>query len=95
MSKKVKSKIVKNQVFLDTSWKCDLPAFLKEIASNPGNPYGVTFNILKGILTALTERAIELNDPALNIIMLQLSLYEGSHENLSQKIEMLRKQIKI
>lgn len=95
MSKRVRSKLVKEQIFEDTAWKCDFPAYMKEIASNPGNPYAVTFNILFKIMTALTERAIELNDPALNIIMLQLSLYDGSHINLSEKIEELRKQIKV
>ena len=43
----------------------------------------------------LTERAIELNDPVLNIIMLNLSLYEGSHDkNVNKVIAKLREQIK-
>lgn len=93
--KKIKSEIVKQQVLSDTSWKCDLPSYINEIMNNPGNPYKVTFSIVAKILIALTERAIELNDPALNIIMLQLGLYDNSHENFQEKIEQLRKQIKL
>lgn len=36
----------------------------------------MTFKILAQVLNVLIERAIEINDPALNIIMLNLGLYE-------------------
>lgn len=64
----------------DLSWKCDLPQFLTEaqLCTN-GNAYDVCWNLLRRILAILTERAAELNDPVLNIIMLNLSLYEDSH----------------
>jgi hypothetical protein len=35
----------------------------------------------------LAERAIDLDDPELNIIMLSMSLYEGTPQQLTQAIE--------
>lgn len=63
----------------DMAWKVDLPRFLKEIAEcSKSVPYAASFRILAQVLKVLTERAIEINDPALNIIMLRLGLYEGA-----------------
>ena len=56
-------------------------------------PYAITFKILAQVLNVLVERAIEINDPALNIIMLNLGLYEGAHENVDEVISQLRKLI--
>ena len=96
MSKLVKSEIVKHQIFDDMAWKVDLPSLLNEIKTCTKNgPYAKTYEILAQVLTALVERAIELNDPALNIIMLHLALYEDSHKDLLSKIENLRKKVKI
>lgn len=72
--------IVENYVMNDLVWKVDVPAFLQEIVTASRNtPYKATFKILNNVLAILAQRAIELNDPALNIIMLNLSLYDGSH----------------
>ena len=93
--KKIKSKNVQNYVMNDMVWKVDLPSFLKEIAEcSKSIPYAKTFNILARVLGILTERAIEINDPALNIIMLNLGLYEGAHDkNVGYVISKLRKLI--
>lgn len=75
------SDTVLNYVFNDLSWKVDVPAFMKEVyGGSKTSPYAVTFNILFHVLQILAMRAQELNDPALNIIMLNLSLFEGSHD---------------
>ena len=72
--------VVENYVMNELVWKVDVPLFLQEIATASRNtPYKATFKILNNILAILAQRAIELNDPALNIIMLHLSLYDGSH----------------
>lgn len=94
--KEVKDKGVLNYVMNDLSWKADLPAYLKEIKECSQNtPYAKTFTIVADILQILARRAIELNDPVLNIIMLNLSLYEGSHDkNASEVKDKLREQIK-
>lgn len=93
--KKIKSKKVKNYVMNDMVWKFDLPKFLIEIAEcSKSTPYPVTFTILTSILEILAERAIEIDDPALNIIMMHLGLYDGVHdENAEEIIAQLRKLI--
>lgn len=90
--KEIKSKSVQNYVMNDMAWKFDLPSFLKEIAEcSKSTPYPKTFTILARVLGILTERAIEINDPALNIIMLRLGLYEGAHDkNVDVVISQLR-----
>ena len=93
--KKIKSKNVQNYVMNEMVWKADLPRFLKEIDEcSKSTPYHVTFEILTRILGILTERAIEINDPALNIIMLNLGLYEEAHDkNIDEVKSQLRKLI--
>lgn len=90
--KKIKSKTVQDYVMNDMVWKVDLPAFLKEIVECSTNvPYAASFRILAQVLNVLTERAIEINDPALNIIMLRLGLYDGAHDkNVDEVISQLR-----
>lgn len=93
--KEIKSKNVQNYVMNDMVWKVDLQKFLKEISECSINvPYAASFRILAQVLKVLTERAIEINDPALNIIMLNLGLYEGAHdEKVDEVISQLRKLI--
>lgn len=93
--KEIKSKNVQNYIMNDFVWKVDLPSLLKEIAEcSKSVPYAKTFKILAQVLNVLTERAIEINDPALNIIMLNLGLYEGAHDkNAGEVISRLRKLI--
>ena len=93
--KEIKSNTVRDYVMNDMVWKVDLPKFLKEISECSTNtPYAASFRILAQVLKVLTERAIEINDPALNIIMLNLGLYEGAHdENVDVVISQLRKLI--
>ena len=93
--KKIKSKTVRDYVMNDMVWKVDLPRLLKEISEcSKSTPYPVTFTILARVVGMLTERAIEINDPALNIIMMNLGLYEGVHDkNACEVISKLRKLI--
>nr|DAH46916.1 MAG TPA: hypothetical protein [Caudoviricetes sp.] len=93
--KEIKSKTVRDYVMYDMVWKVDLPSLLKEIAEcSKSVPYAKTFKILAQVLNVLTERAIEINDPALNIIMLNLGLYEGAHDkNAGEVISKQRKLI--
>jgi len=44
-------------------------------------------NIFKNILGEVAERAIELNDPRLNILMLKLALYEVAPNEIPSAIE--------
>lgn len=79
----------------DMVLKVDLPRLLKEIAEcSESTPYPVTFTISTRVLGILAERAIEIDDPALNIIMMHLGLYEGVHDkNENEVIAQLRKLI--
>jgi hypothetical protein len=69
-------------------WRVDTPALLKEMVD--GNPSGGILvqpvNIFRQILTSLAERAIELDDPALNVLMLRLALYEVPPTQISERI---------
>lgn len=93
--KEIKSKNVQNYVMNEFVWKVDLPRLLKEIAEcSKSTPYPKTFTILARVLEILAERAIEINDPALNIIMMNLGLYEGAHDkSAGEVISKLRKLI--
>lgn len=93
--KKIKSKNVQNYVMNDMVWKVDLPRLLKEISEcSKSTTYPVTFTILSRVLEILAERAIEIDDPALNIIMMNLGLYEGVHDkNAGEVISKQRKLI--
>ena len=93
--KEIKSKNVQNYVMNDMVFKVDMPLLLKEIAEcSKSTPYPKTFTILMYVLGILAERAIEINDPALNIIMMNLGLYEGVHDkNAGEVISKQRKLI--
>ena len=92
--KKIRSKTVRDYVMNDMLWKVNLPAFLKEIVECSSNtPYAITFKILAQVLNVLIERAIEINDPALNIFMMNLGLYEGVHDK--NACEVISKQRKL
>lgn len=72
----------RDYVMNDIVWRADLPALLNEWETSTRNaPYRNVFVILRHCLMILTQRAIEINDPALNIIMLNLALYDGAHSN--------------
>lgn len=88
---------VLSYVMNDMAWKIDLPKFLKEIQEcSKSTPHSASFKVLGYVLSILVERAIELDDPVLHIIMLNLSLYEGSHDDDAKDvIEKLRKEIKL
>ena len=93
--KKIKSKTVQDYVMDDMVFKVDMPSLLKEIAEcSKSTPYPKTFSIMARVLGILAERAVEIDDPALNIIMMHLGLYEGVHDkNASKVISRLRKLI--
>jgi len=59
------------------SWKVHTPNLLREIFSNKGTEaLRLPLNIFGRRLAEVAERAAEINDPALNILMLDLTLYE-------------------
>lgn len=58
-------------------WKCHTPRLFEEILLNPGtSALRQPLIIFRSILTEVAQRAIELNDDKLNLLMLRLTLYE-------------------
>jgi hypothetical protein len=57
-------------------WKVHTPNLLTEVLQNPGTSMlRVPMNILGKLLGAVADRAIQLNDPELNKLMVRLTLY--------------------
>ena len=62
-------------------WRVNTPEFLREVLEHSGAKLGICqqpFMIFKAILAEVSDRAIELNDPQLNCLMIRLALYEGT-----------------
>lgn len=76
-------------------WRVHTLNLLTEMVEN-NNKMGIFFqpvNIFREILCQVAERAIELNDPQLNILMLRLALYEVAPDNITEVIEQQEKLI--
>lgn len=71
------------------SFDVNTPQFLKEACENSNNGmYGVCWNIFRNLLAQVAQRAIELNDPVLNALMIRMNLYELPNE---QRYSIIRK----
>lgn len=95
MAKK-KQQIVptKLDVFKELQFDVDTPRFLKEvIENNDCKMYGACWNIFRSLLVQVVQRATELNDPIMNVLMLRLNLYEVPNEERHKIIEQIRKGI--
>lgn len=90
------SQAVLNCVLGEMTWSIDLPKFLKEVKeSDPHGAYQSVWNILVNLLEILTQRAIELDDPALHLIMLKLGLYDSAHsEEINNIVQTLREKVR-
>ncbi len=79
----------KGHVHVDTGmrWKVHLPNLLNEIISSNVQLAVLyrPFQILCSLLSQLAGRALELNDPELNKLMLMLGLYELNDEEEIQE----------
>lgn len=90
----IKDEDIRRYVLNENVWKVDLPSFIMETRNANGRMYNIVYSILFRILHMLIVRCIEINDPVLNIIMIDLALYEGSHtEEAKIWKEQLRKEI--
>lgn len=70
-------------------WRVHTPNLIREMVE--GNPGGWALvqpaNIFLRMLTAVAGRAIELDDPELNILMLRLQLYDVEPAALTAAID--------
>ena len=87
MSSKIKTKTNGSLYF-----NVDLPAYLAELQniSTDGVSYilGTPMSVVCTKLTQIAQRASELDDPMLNVLMLETKLYEvEDHSKLSELIK--------
>ncbi len=68
---------------VSAAWSCHTPNLLCEILCNPGMDIMTKpLQIFGHILSEVADRAIELDDPRLNLLMLRLTLYEAADLDL-------------
>lgn len=61
------------------SWRCHTPNLLEEILKNPGTGIlQVPLKLFGQMLGEVADRAVQLNDPELNRLMLRLTLYSAA-----------------
>lgn len=78
-------------VFNEFQFDVDTPRFLKEVIENSDcKIYGACWNIFRSLLVQVAQRATELNDPIMNVLMLRLNLYEVPVEERHKIIDKLR-----
>lgn len=84
---KAKAKAETQSQSISVEWKVHTASLLREILKNPGcSVLAIPLSILGRMLAEVAERAAELNDPQLNILMLRLTLYEqGDPEKFSHE----------
>ena len=77
----------------EVHFKCDTPALLQEIMTGVvDNPKSgahilkIPLLILNNYLGQVAQRAAELDDPQLNILMLEMKLYEVEHNQIGVEI---------
>lgn len=83
-------------------WSVDTPALLNDIIPNAMSKETISPSILvifRDLLAEVAQRATELHDPQLDILMLRLNLYEMGGKNGEEKncnrvkmIEVLKKE---
>lgn len=72
----------------------DTPRFLKEVIENSDcRMYGACWNIFRSLLVQVAQRATELNDPIMDVLMIRLNLYEVPVEERHKIIEQIKKEI--
>lgn len=73
-------------------WKSDVPNLFQEVLNNPGTGIlTVPFKITLSIFEEVAQRCIEINDPILNELMCDLSLYETPEKSTPEYWEMMDK----
>ena len=93
-NEKINFKETKLDVF-SMQFNVNTPGFLKEAAENcNGGMYAVCWNVFRILLGMVAERATELNDPIMNVLMLRLNLYEVPNEERNKIIEQIKRELK-
>ena len=67
------------------------PQFIKEASENCEHGiYAICWNIFRQRLCEVAERASELNDPILNVLMIRLNLYEIENKDRYKIIKQMK-----
>lgn len=77
-------------------FRIHVPNLLHEIAllnPNGGGVMKIPLNIFRIYLAKVAERAIQIDDPELNILMLEMALYEVDVYNIRDEIRKQKKRI--
>lgn len=76
----------------------DTPALLLEIVEcamdRKNGVLKIPINIFRGYLVKISELAIKLDDPELNILMLEMNLYEVPHNKIQTAIRKQKSRLK-
>jgi hypothetical protein len=79
-------------------FRVDTPALLLEIVNcamdRKNGVLKIPINIFRDYLCRVAERAIEIDDPKLNILMLEMNLYEVAVQEIPIAIEQQKSRIK-
>lgn len=71
----------------------NVPQFIKEVSEcSRDGMYPVCWNIFRNLLAMVAERATELNDPILNVLMIRMNLYDVKVKDRHKIIEQIRKE---
>lgn len=75
---------------MNLEWKCHTPNLLREVMNNEGAEIlAKPLEIFGHLLHRVAQRATELNDPELNILMLRLTLYDAADQELHSTEEII------
>jgi hypothetical protein len=71
--------------YINMSWKLNTKTLLSEVLANPGwSTLATQIQLLAKLLDQVSDRCAEINDPELDHLMCQLTLYECSDVNSDQ-----------
>jgi hypothetical protein len=76
---------------MELKWRCHIPNLFQEILNNPGtSALARPLNLLGNRLHDLAELAIEIDDPRLHLMMMDLTLYEAGDPEKTPKNEVAK-----
>lgn len=78
----------------DNQFDVNTPQFMKEACENcEGGMYAICWNVFRNLLAMVAERATEINDPIMNVLMLRLNLYEVKNEDRHKYINQIKEEL--
>lgn len=92
MNERIPSSI-EEKILNQCQFDVNAPQFMKEACENcDGGMYAVCWNIFRELIAMVAQRATEINDPLLNVLMIRLNLYEMPNEERRKYIDIIAKE---